>query len=464
MLDQYAGTRTELGGVLDVARGRGVELVPLLAAKASASAGPLLGEVFHGILDELTERLCQAQPVDGVLLVLHGAMVAEGFDDATGEVLRACRAVIGTDVPLVGTLDLHANVTHLMVNQATALVGYHTAPHVDLYETAQRGMQLLLGTIGGTIKPSPALKRLPMLLPGETAQTIDGPYAEVMRRAESLMEKPAILDTSAFSVQPWLDIEDVGCSVLVIADGEREAAEQAADQLAEAFWTRRHRFGVELVPTREAIDQALSSDRHPFILADSADAPSSGSPGDSTVVLEALLRAGPDKDCFLNIVDPQAVETAIQAGVGQEVRLQVGARFAPAFYRPVDITAYVQLISDGDFVQKGPGFHGTILHRGRTVVLRIGHVHLVVMERAVRQWDPEFYRSLGQEPRDAQIVVVKSPAGFRAAYGPLAAEITIVDAPGVCSPDLGSLPFQHVRRPLYPLDEVADWRQASALS
>jgi microcystin degradation protein MlrC len=176
------------------------------------------------------------------------------------------------------------------------------------------------------------------------------------------------------------------------------------------------------------------------------------------VVLEALLEAQPDKDCLLNIVDPPAVEAAIEAGVGQEVRLRVGARFAPGFYRPLDVTAYVQLISDGGFVQKGPGFHGTILHRGRTVVLRIGHVYLVVMERAVRQWDPELYRSVGLEPRDAQIVVVKSPAGFRAAYEPLAAQIMVVDAAGVCSPNLRSLPFRHVRRPLYPLDQVADWR------
>ena len=136
--------------------------------------------------------------------------------------------------------------------------------------------------------------------------------------------------------------------------------------------------------------------------------------------------------------------------------------FSSAFCDPVDVAGRVRLISDGDFVQKGPGFHGQVLRRGRTAVLQIGFVYLVLMERAVLQWDPELYRSVGLEPCDAQVVVVKSPAGFRAAYAPIAAEMDIIDAPGVCSPDLRSLPFKRVRRPLYPLDEPEDWRDAIA--
>jgi microcystin degradation protein MlrC len=144
--------------------------------------------------------------------------------------------------------------------------------------------------------------------------------------------------------------------------------------------------------------------------------------------------------------------------VGQQVSVRVGARYAPAFYGPLEVSGRVKLLSDGEFVQKGPGFHGELLHSGRTAVLKIGRIYLVVMERAVRQWDPELYRSVGLEPRDAQIVVVKSPAAFRAAYEPIAAEILIIEAPGVCSPDLRSLPFRCVRRPLFPLDEIDDWR------
>jgi microcystin degradation protein MlrC len=464
MFEQLAGTKTEIGGALDIAQQHGIELAPLLTARASSSAGPMLREVFETIRDELLDHLRKAGPVDGVLLVLHGAMVAEGYEDATGEVLRAFRAELGPDLPLVGTLDLHANVTQQMVNQATALVGYHTAPHIDLYETGQRGMELMFKTITGRAQPVSALRRLPMILPGENGRTTDGPYAEVMEQVNALGKRPGILDVSVFSVQPWLDIQDVGCSVVVITDGDRQLAEQEADHLADEFWKRRQAFNVELTPTSEAIRRALESGRYPFILSDSADAPSSGAPGDSTVVLEALLNAQPIKDCYLNIVDPQAVKEMIQAGVGWEVTLRVGAKFVPTFYHPIEVTGYVKVISDGDFVQKGLGFQGVTFHRGRTGVLRIGHIYLVVMERPVIQWDPELYRSVGLEPRDAQIVVVKSPAAFRAAYEPFAGEILILDAPGVCSPNLRSFPFKRVCRPLYPLDEFKDWRIATAPS
>ena len=463
MVDRFAGTKTEVGGVLDAAEKAGVELVPLVCARASSSAGPMLKDVFEALRDELLERLDQVSPVDGVLLVLHGAMVAQGYDDASGEVLRAFRARLGDDIPIVGTLDLHANVTQRMVDCSTSLVGYHTAPHIDMYETGQRGLRLLSQVMNGQVQPVAALCRVPMIVPGENGRTTDGPYAEVMQQAKDLAKQPRVLDVSVFSVQPWLDIQDVGCSALVITDGDRQSAEREADYLADELWKRRCEFEVDLVPTSDAIRRALASDRHPFVFSDSADAPSSGAPGDSTVILEALLNAGPVKDCYLNIVDAEAVNMMIEAGVGQEVTLTVGAKAAPAFYHPVEVTGTVKLISDGDFVQKGPGYHGAVVHRGKTVVLRIGHIDLVVMERACRQWDPELYRSVGLEPRDAQIVVAKSPAAFRAAYEPLAAEILIVDAPGVCSPDLRSFPFQRVRRPLYPLDEFEDWRAAAPI-
>ena len=457
----YSGTATGIGGAVRYSEERGIEVVPLLSAAASSSAGHVERDVFEAIRDELVGRLTESLPVDGVLLILHGAMVVDGYDDGTGEVLRAVRAVLGPGTPLVGTLDLHANVTAQMVEQATALVGYHTAPHVDVVETAERGMRLLTGAVAGRLRPVSSLRRLPMILPGETARTTDGPYADVIDNARSLIEDGAVLDASVFSVQPWLDVFDVASSVLVVTDGDQATADREADRLADGFWRRRGEYDIDLVPTASAIRQALQAEAGPFVLADSADAPSSGAPGDSTAVLGALLAANPQRDCLLNIVDGPAVDAMVRAGVGERVTLTVGAGFSSAFYRPADVTGRVRLIADGDFVQKGPGFHGQILHRGRTAVLRMGHIHMVVMERAVRQWDPELYRSVGMEPLDAQIVVVKSPAGFRAAYAPLAAEIFIVDAPGVCSPNLRSLPFRHIRRPIHPLDEIGDWRDVA---
>jgi microcystin degradation protein MlrC len=457
IIAQRAGTRTEVGGAIEVAREQDITLVPLLSATTSASAGPMLREVFAALRDELIEGLMSAGPFDGVLLVLHGAMAAEGYEDATGESLRAARAAVGLDMPLVATLDLHANCTRQMVEQSGAIVGYHTAPHIDLYETGQRGMRLLAGMVRGAARPVAALRRLPMFVPAENGRTTEGPYAEVMDRAIELMRRPDVLDVSAFSVQPWLDVEDVGCSVVVNAVSQG-LADALADELADMFWERRRRFEVALAPAAETIARALASDRGPFVLADSADAPSSGAPGDSTAVLRLLIEARPAHPCLHNIVDPVAVAAMFDAGEGAELTLPIGGGSGVPFYAPIEVTGTVRRLSDGDFTNKGLGFQGVVFRRGRTAVFEIGRIALVVMERAVIQWDPELYRSVGLEPRDARIVVVKSPAAFRAAYEPLAAEVAVIDAPGVCSPNLRGLPFVRARRPIYPLDELASWR------
>lgn len=458
LLDERTGTKTELGGAIDVAQERGIELVPLLCAATTASAGPLLQDVFQAIRDEMVTRLGEAGQVDGVFLALHGGVVAVGYEDASGEILRTVRAKIGPDIPLIASLDLHANATEFMAQQATALVGYHTFPHVDLYETGRRGMELLFKIVKGEVHPTPSIRRLPMILPGENGRTTQGPYAEVMQMVVDLEKQPGILDGSAFSVQPWLDVFDIGCSVIVIADGNQALADRQADRIAGEFWKRREEFRVELTPTVDALERALAADRRPYVLSDTADSPSSGAPGDSTFVLGKLLEIQPTKTCLLNIVDPQAVHEMVYAGVGQTLTVRLGAGYAPEFYQPLEVTGYIKLISDGAFTNKGPGFHGVTFHRGCTVVFKIGEIELVVSERPVFQWDPELYRSVGLEPCDAQVVVVKSPTGFRAAYEPFAAEIMVLDAPGVCSPDLPSFPFKHVRRPLHPLDEMQEWR------
>jgi microcystin degradation protein MlrC len=457
LLAHFRGTRTAIGGALDVAQAQQIEVAPLMACFAT-SAGPLAQEVFDTLLAELVERLQSSLPVDGVLMVLHGAMLAEHNDDATGRVLAAVRDVVGPDVPLVGTLDLHANVTRHMVNSADVLVGYKTFPHVDMYETAEHGMRLLLDRIEGRITPVTALRRLPMILPGENGKTTDGPFSEVMQQAIALEQQPGLLAVSAFSVQPWFDVPDVGCSILVTTDGDAARAEHEADRLADEFWARRDDFAVEMVPLAQAIDRAVKAERGPVIFSDSADAPSSGAPGDSNAILRALLAVGVQVPSLVNIVDPEAVDAAICAGVGTIVRLHVGAKSTSLFGDPLAVTGQVRLISDGAFRHKGPGFHGAKFQRGRTVVVQIGSIYLQIMERAVIQWDAELYRSVGLEPRNARIVVVKSPAGFRADYEPFAADIMIVDAPGICSPHLKSFPWQRIRRPCYPLDDMTSWR------
>ncbi|MCS7056923.1 MAG: M81 family metallopeptidase [Thermoflexales bacterium] len=465
MLDAAAGTGSEIAGAMDTAARHAVRLVPLLRAMSSASSAPIVREVYESIRDELLARLsdAMAEPVDGVLMVMHGAMSAEGYDDATGDVLQRVRQIVGPRVPLVATLDLHANITRLMCRVADGLVGYLTFPHVDMYETGARGMRLLIDAVLGRAKPVTVMAKLPMIVPAENAQTTHGVIHDLLQAARAHLRTPGMLDISIFPMQPWMDVPEAGCAVVVVADeSQRGRAEAIAAQLADAWWRRKEEHRVELAPTEQTIAEALASERKPWVLADSADAPSSGAPGDSTVTLQALLDARPAKDCYTNIVDAPAVAAMIAAGVGHEVTMSLGARSGTTLYRPLTVSGRVRLISDGAFVHKGEGFHGATMHRGRTVVLQAGCVHIVVMERACIQWDPELYRSVGLEPKDAQIVIVKSPAGFRAAYSPFAAEIRVLDAPGVCTPNLTTLPYARIPRPMWPFDPLQDWRADGA--
>jgi microcystin degradation protein MlrC len=383
-------------------------------------------------------------------------MLAEGVDDATGDLLEAARAQVGDRTPVVASLDLHANVTRRMVRCASALVGYHTAPHVDQADTGARAVRLLLGILERGSQPTSALAQLPMVLPGEMARTTDGPYREVMDLAIALESRPGILSASAFSVQPWLDVPEMGCSVVVVADGDHGLARREARELAAAFWQRRKAFTPDLVPADRALDRALASQARPFVLSDAADAPSSGAPGDSTAVLARLLDREIGEPVLLNIVDPAAVAAAFRAGVGATIELTAGGTLSGGFCDPVTFSAYVKSLSDGRFRNKGPGFHGVEFQMGRTAVLVQSGIHLVAMERPVIQWDPELYRSQGLDPAEARIVIVKSPAAFRAAYEPFAAQVLILDVPGVCSANLQTFPWQHITRPMFPFDDLGD--------
>jgi microcystin degradation protein MlrC len=260
-----------------------------------------------------------------------------------------------------------------------------------------------------------------------------------------------------------MDTGDVASSVVAITSGDREAAERYALWLGAAFWSRRAEFVSELVSPDEAVRRALARTSGTVILCDSADATSSGSTGDSTAVLAALLRAAPlGATALANVVDPRAVGQAISAGVGATVTVEVGGTIARRSFRPVTLTAYVKTISDGTFTFKGPGMRGVAHHMGRAVVLVRGGIHLLVMERGVSQWDPQLYRSVGLEPADARMVQVKSPMAFRAAYEGLYDAVIVVSAPGAASPDLVSLPWKRLPRPIYPLDPEARWTQQRA--
>ena len=458
IIERMRGNRVEVAGAIDCAESNDVEFVPTLACNA-VSSGHIRADVFDSLLSELLARIDAALAVDGVFLALHGAMAAEGDEDASGAVLAAVRDLVGADVPIVASLDMHANVTAKMVEMSDGLIGYHSNPHVDLFETGAKAMQLLIDIMRGSVKPTMARCQLPLIAPADKSVTIASPFREVMELAISLEDQADVLSVCPYWVQPWLDLSDVGCSAVAMTDDDAGLAQDIAERVADEFWRRRTQFAVELSPLDEAVQRALNAPKGPVILADGADAPSGGASGDSTAILGALLEARVDKTTLLNIVDPGAVAEAIDAGVDNEVTLSVGA-WSCDLWQPVEITGIVRQISDGAFRFTGLGYRGREFHRGRTVVLQSGAIHLQIMELPVFQGDTALYTSLGFDPREAHIVMVKTPSAFRPNYEPFAADVIWVDAPGLTSSNLLTFDWKHLPRPCFPIDDIVDWRDA----
>lgn len=450
---RLANTNSEVAGFLSQ---DALEAVPTVAAW-SLSGGPLTRDTFTFLLDELLHRVRKAGALDGILLALHGAMLAEGIDDADGAILSALRAQVGPDLPIVVTLDLHANLTQQMVDASNLLVPYRTYPHIDQFDTGARAARLLQEILHDGLRPITALEKVPMLVYSENQQTTHGPMAHLMGRADELAARPGMVAVSVLPVQPWLDVPDFGLSVLATADGDQTLARQTARALAAEAWRLRTAFDIDLVPVDEAIRLAVASPEGPVVLADSADSTGSGSPGDSTAILAALLAAPLAKPALLTVVDPETVASAHAAGLGARITVPIGGKLDHIFNRPVEVTATVQrLIIDGAFRMSGPAFTGLDIAMGHAAVLEAGQVKILVTERRVWTNDPSLYRAVGLEPQAAQIVVVKSPNLFRASYEPIASRIILVDGPGTSTSNYRRLPFTRIPRPMYPLDPVTD--------
>ncbi|MBM3727218.1 MAG: M81 family metallopeptidase [Acidobacteria bacterium] len=449
---RHQGKLTEFGGFLNILDAAGVEAVPVCALWA-ITANRLVAADFARLEEMFAWALHDAGEVDGLLLAMHGAQTAEGADDVEGHILEMARTMLGPKKPIVLTLDLHANLTRAMAEHATAIVGYHTYPHVDMFETGQKAARLMLRALRGESRPAMFLRKLPLIVNAENSQSSSGPFGRLMRAAEALEAAGEAEAVSLFPVQPWMDIAEMGSAVVVVTNGDRKAAERVATDLASDWWRTREEFRVTLVAPEAAIRLAMAIDGGPVVLAESSDSTGSGSPGDSTGVLKHLVTAPLAGDAAIFLVDPGAVAKAYECGVGGTVEMSVGGCFDTLNSQPVAVRAYVRLLSDGRWTARARGYNtGIETHMGRAAVLEVGRVKILVAERSSMTVDPELFRSHGIDPVHCKIVVVKSPNGFRAAYEPIAREIFLVDTPGVSTANLGTLPWRRIARPIVPLD------------
>ena len=456
LIEHWRGTRTELGAFLDTIESSGHQAVPLFAGWAM-TAGCMTAATFHGLKESIAAQVRESGPYDGLLLALHGSLSAQGTDDCDGAILEAVRQIVGDSVPLITTLDLHANLTAQIARLSDAVIGYKTYPHVDMYETGQAAAELMLRTLRGEVKPVTRMRKLPLIVPPENQQTTHGPMRTVWDTAEAYRrEHPEILSVSVFGVQPWLDIDEMGCATLAVADRNHESALRCAEESARKLWDLRAELEVERVEPRAAIRDALATAGGPVVLADSADSPTAGAPGDSAELVRLLLEEAPHVPAIAWVRDPAAVDQAWQLRPGDTIRTSIGGAFTKDLVRPVEIEGRVRSLSDGRFVFRGAYNNGMLNEMGRTAVIDVGGLSIVVSEEAASGIGTEVFRSQGLEPEHQKIIVVKSANSFRSEYGPFMVKAIMVDTPGLSSSNLRSLPYKRVSRPIHPLDEIED--------
>ena len=453
--ETFSGTSSITGGFIEAAAELDMELVPLLWTFAVPS-GRIEQSAYDELKAALLARLQAAGPVCGVLLDLHGAMVTADLEDAEGDLLAAVRHRVGP-LPIVATLDLHANITAAMATHADVLIGFDTYPHVDCRERGLEAARLIEAMVVGRVRPTMAYRQLPLLTPPPCQCTMRPPMSEVVERLHALEDRAGVLTATVAMGFPFADIRDAGATVLVTTDDDADLAARCADEFARYMWDMRERFRADLMSVEEAIERAARTEGRPVILAEGADNPGGGGPCDGTFILRALIEADFQDAVVALIRDPESVARAVEAGVGNQVDLEVGGKTLPLHGEPVPVTAYVKSISDGVFVHQGDMARGTVGEMGRTAVVRIGGVEIVLSERRIQPFDAELLRSLGIEPRDRKLIALKSVVHFRADYEPIAHEILEVDTPGVHRGNLFSFEYRQLRRPIYPLDEAVEF-------
>ena len=439
-----------IAGLLEQAEAMGGEVFIPIAARALPSA-PVSRDAFERISDALCEA---ATRCDVMMLDLHGAMVAEHYDDGEGEMLQRIRAA-APDLPLALALDSHANITPRIAGNCTVMVGYRTYPHLDMVETGRMAGRLLRESLAGRLKPATVVRRCPILANMLRMVTSEQPMAQVIEAAAAA-ERDGMPCVTVFTGFPLSDTADTGLTVVATADGDMAKAEAVAQRIVDLAWSLREQFSTDFEPLGDALKRAATITGGPVLLADISDNCHSGGTQDSMDVIEKALDQGLTGILAGPIVDPEAVATMIEAGVGATVTLAVGGKSAiPALrapLRPMRLTGVVKHIAEGRFTVEGPVFTGMRVNLGRVVVLDTGPLVLVVSEDRVEALDPQQFRLFGLEPTRFRYIVLKSKVQYRPSFMPLAKAAIDCNGAGVASMDLAAFDWKKLARPIFPLD------------
>ena len=434
------------GDAVELGQARGHDVVAGLCAWTQPS-GPLPRPVYERLRAELLADLAAAAPVDLVVLVLHGAMMAEGYDDCEGDILAQARTLVGPDVPMGAVLDLHGNVTPQMIDSATVVIGCKEYPHTDYRARVGELYDLLERTGRGEIAPQTVYRRGPVVGPVGTTEEPMHAFVESLSAREG---RDGVLSVSMMHGFPWSDSEHTGSASIVVHDGSRpDLAEAAADEVVARF--------AEISSSASAgrmrgIEDVLSeADRRltnlgPIVIADGADNPGGGAACDSTFILRALIERGATGAALGMIWDPQAALIAADAGVGARLPLRIGGKIGPMSGEPVDADVEVLAVNE-EGLQRG--LTGKLSEPlGLAVAVRVGGIDVVINSIRQQVFSPECFTALGIDLSEKRLVVVKSTQHFQAAFAPVAGAMIYCNAPGSLNMDLSTLPYKRLASPI----------------
>jgi microcystin degradation protein MlrC len=434
--------------------GKNVEIVPIIRADAQ-SGGRLSVDTLAMLSERIVRGLRAAGKCDGVIMFLHGAASAVDVDDVEGALLAVVRRELGSEIPLALMLDHHANVTIEMMSHTNVLMAFRTQPH-DPFETGRDLTKIALRTFSGEVQPTMAWRKLPMITHQEQFLTASGPMKEWFDHARRFESEGRALTVSLFPMQPWLDVEEAGWSIVVVTDGDAASAEQMADELADHAWSMRERFmKLDNLPVDRAIAFADDASRGAVLLSDTGDSVLGGSTGDSTVILRELLSTDLRHRALVPVTDPNVARHLSSADIGSTVAVELGG-WANSFYKPVKVTAVLRAQRSGAVALDGLP-QGSV-DMGDAAILEAGNVTMLVTETSgVGGIHPGVYRHLGVEPADFKMIVMKTASNFQYMRG-ITTEFVRVATPGPTQSDVHSLPWTRIPRPMYPLDAMEDWR------
>ena len=457
IVEHHRGTANYIGGMLAGLEALGAEPRCALMAYADPS-GLIAASAYDALKEELLSGIADALPADAVALSLHGAGMVEGIDDLEVDLCREVRRLVGPDVPIAVTLDLHGNLVQELGDTADLILGVQEYPHIDMADRGREAADLLPRLVAQELEPITHIERLPLLLPPTT--TFGGPMAEINALCRELEARPGVLDVTVFHGFPYTDSPYTGASVVAITDRDPALARRCAVEVASTIWRRREEFIVPLLDAEQSVAEALRQPRGPVVINETSDNCGGGTPGDGTHLLRAMVDAGLENACFGFLVDPEVAAQAHRAGVGATIEVRLGGKTDSLHGAPIEASAYVTALTDGRIVLQAV-MAGERIDLGRSARLRIGGIDVIVASRRFQTLDPEVFLIHGIDVRRYRIVALKSSQHFRAGFADVAAAIVTADTPGLTTSRVEVFGRARTPRPIWPLDADAVYQPGS---